>query len=87
MLDAGSRVECSRNIKRLQNMLLFFFSSDFAFRNCGWNLSRGLREREREREREGERERERKMWYNDLWNEKLGDRLKFSLSPDVNLCG
>ena len=33
--------------------------SGFAFRNCGQNLSCGLRQRERERERERETERER----------------------------
>ena len=27
------------------------------------------------------------MWYNDLWNEQLRDRLKFVFSPDVILCG
>ena len=26
-------------------------------------------------------------WYDDLWKEQLGDRVKFVLSPDVILCG
>ena len=50
--------------------------SGFAFRNCGWNLSCSLREREK-----------KDLWYNDLWNEWLGSRLKFVCSPDVILCG
>ena len=27
------------------------------------------------------------LWYDDLWNEKLGDRVKCVFSPDVILCG
>ena len=27
------------------------------------------------------------LWYDDLWNEWLGDRVKFVFSPDVILCG
>ena len=27
------------------------------------------------------------LWYEDLWNEWLGDKLKFVFSPDVILCG
>ena len=30
---------------------------------------------------------EKDLWYNDLWNESLGDRLKFAFSPDAILCG
>ena len=29
----------------------------------------------------------RDLWYDDLWNESLGDRVKFAFSPDVILCG
>ena len=47
--------------------------SGFACRNCGSNLSYGLRKRT--------------LWRNDLWNEQLGDRLRFVRSPDVILCG
>ena len=39
LLGAGSPVECSWNINRLQNMCYCF--AGFAFRNCGYNLSCG----------------------------------------------
>ena len=54
-----------------QNMYYCF--SGFAFRNCGYNWSCGLRIRD--------------LWYNDLWNEQLGDRLKFVFIPYIILCG
>ena len=44
LLDAGSRVECPRNINRLQNMCCCF--SGFAFRNGGWSLSFGWRKKD-----------------------------------------
>ena len=47
--------------------------SEFVFRNCGHDLSCGLRKRD--------------LWYNYLWNEYLGDRLKFVFSPVVILKG
>ena len=53
LLDAGSRVECSRNINTLQNICYCF--SGFGFQNCEQNLTCGLREKD--------------LWYNDLWNE------------------
>ena len=31
--------------------------------------------------------RKKDLWYNDLWNKWLGDRLKFVFSPNVILCG
>ena len=43
------------------------------FQNCGYDLSCVFRKRD--------------LWYNDLWDEQLGDRLKTVFSPDVILCG
>ena len=34
-----------------------------------------------------EREKKKDLWYNDLWNKSLDDRLKFVFSPDVIPCG
>ena len=72
-IDAGSYVESPRNINRRQDICNYF--SGFAFRNCGNNLSCGLRKKKRD------------LWCNGLWNCALGDRLKFVFSPDVILCG
>ena len=33
------------------------------------------------------KERKQDLWYNELWNESIGDKLKFVFSPDVILCG
>ena len=38
-------------------------------------------------EKEGKKKKKKDSWYNDLWNEQLGDRTKFVFSPDSILCG
>ena len=38
-------------------------------------------------EKKKKKERKKELWYNDVWNESLGDRLKFVFIPDVILCG
>ena len=58
-------------MNKLQNMC--YCISGFAFRNCGYNLSCGLRKGH--------------LSSDDLWNEELGDRLKFVFSPEITLCG
>ena len=70
-IGAGSRVECPRNINRLQNIC--YCSSGFVFWNCWCNSGCCLRKTD--------------SWYNDLWNELVGDRPKFVFSPDAVLCG
>ena len=54
-------------INSFENM--FYWFSGFVFRNCGYNLSCGLRRRA--------------VWSNDLWNDYQGDRLKFVFSPHI----
>ena len=58
-------------MNKLQKMC--YCISGFAFRNCGYNLSCGLRKGH--------------LSSDDLWNEELGDRLKFVFSPEITLCG
>ena len=70
LLAAGSRVECSRNIK-IGSKTCVVVLARFAFRNCEYNLSCGMRKTD--------------LWNNDLWSENLGCGLKFVFSSDGTL--
>ena len=53
-------------------MLSLFFGG-VAFLNFGYDLSRGLRKRD--------------FWYKELWNDKLGGRLRCAYSRGIILFG